>query len=311
MKTKNLGLLLSILFFGALGGQLLLSLIDQGATPLVNAATVSRGTTFTTNQLVQYTDLHNLVDNATVSAIVSADITDGTIIAADISDSTITSVKIVDSTIVTADILNRTIISDDIATNAVTEIELHTNITTRAGFLNISNSTFTANMLTPESMQGVTTSAGAGDSGKIPKLNASGLFDSSFLPVAAVISNTVNTTTSSGTAYVWTPVCAVTSTVTRGAISVVGKASVFSANSVWCRVRDSNTNIVSVGVCKASALDNGTAESTLLDVLSGSTKIYWLDVATDGTSIALTNQYDTASSPLVGNGLGIWINQKP
>lgn len=308
MKTKNLGLILSILFFGAMGGQLMLSFLHS---PQLEAATVSRGTTFTTNQLVQYTDLHNLVDNATVSGIVSADITDGTIIAGDISDSTITSIKIVDGTLTTADILNRTIIAEDIATNTVTEIELFTNITFRAGFLNLSNATFTANMLTPASMQGVTTSAGAGDAAKIPKLNGSGLLDTSFLPSPTIVSNTLNTATSSGTAYTWTQALAVTTTVTSGSITIVGKASVSTGNSIWCRVRDSNTNIVSVGVCKAATVDNGTAEANFVDVLSGSTKIYCMDIATDGTSIALTNQYDTAGSPPVGNGFGLWMIQTP
>jgi hypothetical protein len=77
---------------------LFLSMLSTGLW----AATVTRGKTFTATEQVTNTKLHQLVDNATVTGIVSADITDGTIVAADIANATITAAKITGGVILPA-----------------------------------------------------------------------------------------------------------------------------------------------------------------------------------------------------------------
>lgn len=69
---------------------------------LVEAATVTRGKTFTSNEQVTAAKLHQLVDSATVTGIVSADITDGTIASADILDDTIVQADIATGFLLTA-----------------------------------------------------------------------------------------------------------------------------------------------------------------------------------------------------------------
>lgn len=151
----------------------------------MGAATLQTGVTFTTNQLVQYYDLNNAVNNATISDIVSGDILDGTIAAADLGANSVTSPKILDGTIVTADVASRTLLGSNISTNTITEIELSTNITTRAGLWDLTATRFVANSVTNTAVLGITTGAGAADSGKIPKLNASGIVDSTMLATPA------------------------------------------------------------------------------------------------------------------------------
>ena len=55
--------------------------VGMGVSSL-EAATVSKGQTFAADEQITNTKLHNLVDNATVTAIVSADITAGPLVAA-------------------------------------------------------------------------------------------------------------------------------------------------------------------------------------------------------------------------------------
>ncbi len=159
-----------------------------GASSYSLAATLTKGYTFTTTEQVTAAKLHSLVDSATVSAITSSDITDGTVAAVDLSSTAVTSGNITDGTITGSDIFARTITTSLIATNAVTGIELSTNITTRTGFVDLSASTLTLanNSVAAAAVVGVTTSAGAADSGKIPKLNASGILDSSMVVASSL-----------------------------------------------------------------------------------------------------------------------------
>lgn len=78
----------------------------------LEAATVTKGKTFTSTEQVTNTKLHSLVDDATVTAIVSADITDGTIATADVADNAVTTAKISDNTITAADLASTLTMAD-------------------------------------------------------------------------------------------------------------------------------------------------------------------------------------------------------
>ena len=110
------------------------------------SATVTTGYTFTSGETnITHTKLNNAVNNATISAIVGADITDGTIATADLGANSVTTAKILDGTIAGADIASRTITSGLIATGAVTGVELATNIDFRAGIYYFTNANTVVN----------------------------------------------------------------------------------------------------------------------------------------------------------------------
>jgi hypothetical protein len=99
-------------------------------------ATVTKGRTFVSGEVVTPTKLNTLVDGATVSNIQTADISDGVITTAKIADGAITSAKIADAAIATGDIADgaitsakiadATIATGDIANGAVTPGKLST-----------------------------------------------------------------------------------------------------------------------------------------------------------------------------------------
>jgi hypothetical protein len=68
------------------------------------AATVSKGKTFASDEEVTNTKLHQLVDQATVTGVVSSDITDGTITADDIALGAVETTEILDNTITATDL---------------------------------------------------------------------------------------------------------------------------------------------------------------------------------------------------------------
>jgi len=296
-----------------------MALVSETFFSQSNAAVLSRGTTFTTNQQVEYTDLHALVDNATVSGVVSADITDGTIVAADISDSTITSVKIVDGTIVTGDILDRTILAGDISTNGVTETELNTNINFRVGSLTFTNCTalnFSNNQILSPAIAGITNSAGVGDAGKVTKVGPTGFLPSHLLrDVASIVTtNLVGTNIVFGAGYVYTTLAQLATTATTG--SVIVKAGVCNDDPTssiqFMRLRDSGNTVYAewMGtVGSASAAMN----AMLFDTLSGSTKTYILETAPSGAGTEnYTNTLTSADSAApVSDGFYIKIYQVP
>lgn len=178
-----------ILFFG------LVLTLARIAHETGDAATVTTGVTFTTNQTVQYYHLNNAINNATVSAIVSGDITDGTIANSDLGANCVTTGKVLDETLTGSDILNRTLGSNDYSTNSVDEIALSSNLTFRAGILNMSNATLAVsnNQINAAAVVGVTNSAGAGDALKIVKLNGDGKVDTTMYIVPALSSTYTST----------------------------------------------------------------------------------------------------------------------
>lgn len=157
-----------------------------------DAATITKGYTFTTNEQVTSTKLHLLVDGATLSSITSSDITDGTIALSDMGANSVDSSKIVDASVASADIATRGIATSNVATNAITQIELNTNIFFRTGFLSFSNSTLlhSANQISSTAINGATNSTGVGSAGLVVKLNDSGVLDSSFSPFSGVFTST-------------------------------------------------------------------------------------------------------------------------
>lgn len=171
------------MFIGSIMGAFIATSLFQ-LKPIYDAeaATITPGYTFATNEQVTAAKLGTLVSGATISAIGTSDLADGSITTLKLGANSVTGAKIVDGTIESGDISNRTIAAVNIATNAITGIELNTNITTRAGFVDLSLSTLTlgAGAVSPTAVAGVTNSAGAADSGKIVKLNPSGQLDGSF-----------------------------------------------------------------------------------------------------------------------------------
>lgn len=81
-------------------------------------ATITKGTTFASGDVVTPAKLNNLVDAATVSNIQTADIANGAVTSAKIADSAITSAKIADAIVTT----------DKIANGAVTNAKLGNDI---------------------------------------------------------------------------------------------------------------------------------------------------------------------------------------
>lgn len=167
----------------------------------LGAATLSKGTTFTTNQTVQYYDLNNLVDLAGISGIVSSEITDGTIVQGDMANNSIGTANIIDATIVTGDVANRTLLGINIATNTVDGINLATNQVINSGtwwytnvntFISYTNTTllFSTNQISSGSVNGTSVTAGAADANKVVRLNASGVLDSTLTPFSSSYTST-------------------------------------------------------------------------------------------------------------------------
>jgi hypothetical protein len=176
--------------------------------PLADSATLTHGYSFSTNEQVTAAKLHALVDAATVSAISASDFSDGAVSNLKLAANAVTTDKILDGTITVSDILSRTLTSGSIATNAITEIELATNITFRAGFhtyagtsIAYTNATllFTTNQISSGYVNGTSVSAGAGDAGKVVRLNGSGLIDSTMTPFSSSFTSTNLAISSAGT----------------------------------------------------------------------------------------------------------------
>jgi hypothetical protein len=169
----------------------------------LNSATVTTGVTFTTNQLVQYYDLNNAINNASVSDINSGDITDGTIATVDLGANSVTTAKVLDGNLLGTDLKDRTLTVNLYGTNSVDGIALHTNQDIRSGtwvLTNINTTvnfsgpsttlTFSSNQINWAAVSGTTNSAGAADSGKVVKLNPSGVLDTSITPFSKSFTST-------------------------------------------------------------------------------------------------------------------------
>ncbi len=278
---------------------------------IVSAATLTPGYSFGATEQVTTAKLATLVSAATITGIGAGDIANGAIGNVQLGANAVTTDKILDGTILTGDLLARTLVSANLATNAVTAIELNTNLSFRAGILDFTLATITANSVSNSAVLGVTTSAGAGNSGSIPKLNANGKLDTSFFSGSAIVSTNFPSHTGSGSANVFTQVGTITTTATNGTVSITGRAlQVASGNALWLRVRDSTTNVIAQTSVAAAGIH--ILECSLRDTLSGATKTYAIDVASDGVSTTYTNNLTaTVSNPIIQNGLGISILQTP
>lgn len=169
-------------------------------------------------------------------------------------------------------------------------------------------------------VQGVSTSAGAGDTGKVVKLNTSGLIDSTMISGSSgslLISTNISTGTS-GSSYVWTPICQITTTATNGNVLVTARATDFPVGSAvtFMRIRDTATNVVAS--VNGNIIGGGVTDcptllrASLPDSLSGTTKTYFMEVTSSTSSTIFTNTVTTSSqSPPILNGLGMTILQTP
>jgi microcystin-dependent protein len=94
-------------------------------------ATITKGKTFTSNETVTPTKLNDLVDKATISGIVNADIASLAVTTAKIADSNVTTAKIADSNVTTAKIADSNVTTAKIADANVTTTKIaDANVTT-------------------------------------------------------------------------------------------------------------------------------------------------------------------------------------
>jgi hypothetical protein len=277
-----------------------------------NAATVTTGVTFTTNQTVQYYHLNDAVNNATVSDIVSGDITDGTIAAVDLGANSVTTAKILDATIATGDIANRTIIAGNIATNTLTETELFTNLNFRSGTLTFSNMVtlvFSNGQIASTAVAAISNTVGTANANTIVKTGPLGTIDRSLMVGgSSILSSNLATATGHASANTFTNIASLTTTATNGMVIITARAiSSTGGGMQYIRIRDADTNAVEVS-SNTIGTGNPALQCTLIDSLSGATKTYFLDVSSSAGSQVYTNA--NATPPIV-NGLGLKVIQLP
>jgi hypothetical protein len=265
-----------------------------------NAATVATGVTFTTNQTVQYYHLNNAINNATVSDVVSGDITDGTIANVDLGANAVTTGKVLDENLTGADILNRSLTINDYGTNSVDETALFTNLYFNAGFMSFSNVNVAAGSITNTGVLGVTSSAGA-VSGSIPKLDGNAKIDKT-LTYAPVATNAFLTTEMASLANLYTNLVVMTLAETNGYVVLNAQAHLKSKDSTTCsaqgmqviRISGNTTPYTSNVVLELSA--HSPTEGG--QVLSGS----WAGIINSTNTFVLRGISDTASAALVWGG---------
>lgn len=263
------------------------------------AATVTTGVTFTTNQTVQYYHLNNAVNNATVSDIVTGDITDGTIATVDLANNAVTTGKVLDENLTGADILNRSITINDYGTNTVDETALNTNITFRPGFLTFSNGVttiFSTNQIQAVGVTGTTNRTSSADEGGIVKLGPAGFIHSSMLSnVVSIVSTNLVGKDVALTAHVYSTLTSLATTATTGKVLV--KASVAnddpSGTAQFIRLRASDDSAQSSAIFVTGSA-SPVMNCQLIDVLTGSAKTYLLEVSASGS--ATENYTNTLSS---------------
>lgn len=133
---------------------------------------------------------------------------------------------------------------------------------------------------------------------------------------ASTLLTTNITTATGGASLAWEPILQLTTTATTGNVVVSGQAFArATVVSAWVRIRDANTNktAVSFGYDGGNTGDTWPQNATLLDTLTGSTKTYVLEVASNVGSLVWTNQGPTsAQGPSITNGgINITILQVP
>lgn len=278
--------------------------MNQPVRP-TTAATVTTGVTFTTNQLVQYYDLNNAVNNATVSAIVSGDITDGTISAADMGANSVTTAKILDGTVTGSDIASRTILGGNIATNTVTDVNLSTNLTFNPGFISFTNNVTMSFMTNQINVLALSTNGSI--TGNAILNGGSGSAWGSVLNVNMAIYEDQKASTTVGgtaTATTWTKHDLTTEVVDTGSLGSVSSsvialtagtyrvsafATFFATGTGKIRLRNTSDNISIVGGnTSANAGGNGGSTAVLNSrfTIAATKNIelqYWV-ASTSGTS---------------------------
>ncbi len=257
-------------------------------------ATITPGYVFATNELVTAAKLTSLA-SGTITGIDTADLADSSVTTAKLSANSVTGAKIVNGTIEGGDISNRTITASLIVTNAITEYELNTNISFRTGFLNFTNAIvgFNTDAIGGGSVVGVTTSAGAGDSGKIPKLNASGKLDSTFLSANLAITTTnlsMTTEVNSASANVYYDLVTIVFNQTNGVVIVDGLATVKSRDSTPCTGMGARLLQIAGGVT------NIVQDTKMHAVTTGTLPVHWMGTIAATNTFILQGTTDTASA---------------
>lgn len=259
-------------------------------------ATITRGYTFSTNELVTSAKLHTLVDSATISGISASDISAGAVGNSQLAANSVTTGKILDGTILGADISARTLNNSLYATGSVDGVAMTNNMAWPASsFLYFTNaSTF------------------------ISFTNATLAFGPNQIPYGALPAGTItnqsvftstnlNTHTGSGSALTYTTVAQLSTVGVTGTVTVVGKVSTAATAAIMIRLRDSGSTVFAN---QDNSLANaGRSSSVVLqDQLTGTSKTYVLETASDTTSVVYTNTFSaTTGHPAVSGGLGMTI----
>lgn len=196
--------------------------------------------------------------------------------------SSVTSANIVDATIVAGDITARTLTSGLYATNSVDGIALNTNITFRTGTLNATNA-----ILLLDVNNAVLSSAGAADSGKLVKLDATGKLDSSFNSASTVAATNLAMVTDiavDSLNNVYTNLVSIAAPYTTGKVFFMGQALFRAAGTAGTRaayrvisIQGSTTNNLTETYVNGPAQSEGKPTSIQgMDLLSGSTRTFIL-----------------------------------
>ncbi len=279
---------------------------------IVRAAQLEPGHSFTPSEQVTSDKLNNLVSNATISGIVSSEITDLTIATGDIANQAITAAKIADSTITTGKIANRAITTGLIATGAVTEIELSTNITFRPGFLVFTNMvgvTFSNQQLGAEWSVSVSNTVGVADANKLVRTRSTGAIDRSLLVGSTLVTSSNRVfAVGNASANVWTNIISLTTTATNGTVMLTANAiSDTGGGQQYIRIRDLQTNAISQS-SHTIGTGNPVQNVILIDTLSGVPKTYLLDVSSSAANQPYTN---VSATPFLTNGLYLRMLEMP
>jgi hypothetical protein len=181
------------------------------------------------------------------------------------------------------------------------------------GIAIVTNTIVTTNSVLAHAVVGTQTNTTT--AGTVIKTAAGGGIDTSFTSLfgapATVLTTNFFTGHTGAAAQVYTQVGTITTTITNGIVLIRGSAlQSASGNSMYIRVRDSNTNVVANTSLKAASGLGNVLQCHLNDTLTTATKTYALDVASDGVSIVYTNSLaETGSNPFITNALGITIIQ--
>jgi len=270
-----------------------------------HGATITRGYTFSTNEIVTAAKLHTLVDSATISTIATADISALAINNGLLGANAVTTDKILDAKILGADIANLTLTGGLMVTGTVTAVQLSTNLNFGAGYYAFTNNPTTVNFGGANtSLIFSNASSIIWGTGQIPISTISGLFLSSIVQT--------NFTSASGgvPANTWVTIATLTTTKTNGTVTVMGSAGMSTLAGSDNAMRIMNTNLLKAGGINSQYLLSGpkTIACTAVDSITNVTT-YTLDVSSGAGSQTYTNLDNTA--PGITNALYFKLIQIP